>query len=164
MRAFQPKGYTCMHLHSKTPNQTDIQDETVGYYIYISHPPVLFWHMPRCLSRQQITIQDVSMKYGRFKGIMIDQYSTHLYSYVHTSILTFFLILTHFTVCITIHTVCRLRWYCSSIRVLKIVYFFFCIGSQLCAECQISLLQQLELAPLSEPGIELSLFGCALLT
>lgn len=128
MRAFQPKGYTCMHLHSKTPNQTDIQDGTVRYYIYISHPPVLFWHMPQCLSRQQITIQDISMKYGQFKGIMMDQYFTHLYSYVHTSVLTFFLISTHFTVCITIHTVCRLRWYCSSIRVLKIVYFFLLLA------------------------------------
>ncbi len=45
---------------------------------------------------------------------------------------------------------------------LDSVLFF--IGSQLCAECQIPSVQQLELAPLSEPGIELSMFGWAFLT
>lgn len=40
----------------------------------------------------------------------------------------------------------------------------FFIGSQLCAECQIPCVKQLELAPLPEPGIELSFFGWALLT
>lgn len=40
----------------------------------------------------------------------------------------------------------------------------FYIGSQLCAECQIPSIQQLELALVSEPGTELSLLAWALLT
>lgn len=42
--------------------------------------------------------------------------------------------------------------------------FFFFIGSQMCTECQAACVEQLELALLSESGIELFLFGWAPLT
>lgn len=54
MRAFQTKGYTCMHLHAKTRSQTS---KTRLFDVIYAHifptPRPVFWHMPSCLSRQK---------------------------------------------------------------------------------------------------------------
>lgn len=114
--------------------------------------------MPECLSREQITIQDVSMKYGWFKGAMMDQYFT--YSHFHTSILPSFM-WTTFSVWITIHTLAAMTPFIHQSTLDSAVFF---IGSQLCAECKIASFQQRKLNPPSEPGIELFLFKWTLLT
>lgn len=46
MRAFQPKGYTCMHLHSVAPSQRDIHDKAVRFYIYIFPMSLFLTHAP----------------------------------------------------------------------------------------------------------------------
>lgn len=81
-----------MHAFAFNNTEPDRHPRQECKILYISPSPCPFFDSsPSVCAESKITIQDVSVKYGRFKGIMMDQYFTHLYSYVHTSILTFFM-------------------------------------------------------------------------
>ena len=102
MRLFQPKGYTCMHLHSITPSQTDIQDKAVRYYIYFPPPLSFFDTSSYVWAESKLLYKMWAWNMAGLKALWWINIS-HIYIHMFIPQSPLFFTWTHFTVCITIH-------------------------------------------------------------
>lgn len=94
---FKPKVIHACICMRKRGARRPRQDCSMLYMHTYFPPLVLFFDTcPRVWAdrkkKKKVLTEDVRVKYGWSKGIIMNQYFTHIYSYVHTSKLTFLLL------------------------------------------------------------------------